>query len=145
MSRFIARKNPFRTVRRPKLYLGLRSWWRGNCGEEPTSGEVTPNFPSERSCTPLMYTRLHNPPNGAVLLAAVQPRLATTHDGHVTFRLRCRVPAIEVALLGVEVHLLAILDALIGVCDGLFEVDGELLAVDFAPPAGVGFFGSLIL
>ena len=73
-----------------------------------------------------------------VLLAAVLPRLAPAYDGHVALRLRCRAPAIEVALLGVEVHLLV-------VGDGPFEVDGELLAVDFAPPAGVGFFGSLIL
>ncbi|MBW8078514.1 MAG: hypothetical protein GJU76_10670 [Gallionella sp.] len=80
-----------------------------------------------------------------VLLTAVQPRLAPAYDGHVALRLGCRAPAIKVALLGVEVHLLAVLDALIAVGDGLFEVDGELLAVDFAPPAGVGFFGSLIL
>lgn len=80
-----------------------------------------------------------------VLLAAVLPRLAPAYDGHVALRLTCRAPAIEVALLGVEVHLLAVSDGLLAVSDGLFEVDGELLAVDFAPPAGVGFFGSLIL
>ena len=73
-----------------------------------------------------------------VLLAAVLPRLAPAYDGHVALRLTCRAPAIEVALLAVS-------DGLLAVSDGLFEVDGELLAVDFAPPAGVGFFGSLIL
>ena len=63
MSRFIARENPFRTVRRPRLYLGLRSWWRGNCGQGPSRVELVPNVPGGKFRTPRLHTPLHTPIN----------------------------------------------------------------------------------
>jgi len=45
------------------------SWWRGNCAEQVTLCEVAHICPDERSCTPLVHTRLHTPLIGVMVLS----------------------------------------------------------------------------